>query len=62
MATILPFKSIQTARDAVQRAASQAQTAELIFFPGIRYERHEPVKPQTRRKRRREHEILELPE
>ena len=72
MATILAFKpapaagSDQPTRAALHCAASKP--AELIFFPGVRYERHETLpEPQlearTRRKRRtRQHDAITLPD
>ena len=60
MATILDFKPVQTGRTTPTRAAQSS--AELIFFPGIRYERHdsEPAPAHDRKKRR--HEMLVLPD
>ena len=61
MATILEFKPGCQSRANAEGDARQ--TAELIFFPGVRYERHEPAELQPpRRKRRRQHEMMELPD
>ena len=58
MATILEF------RPAAVRASGQQQSgsvlAELIFFPGVRYERAEPLQPKRRGKRQRAHDLIDL--
>jgi len=63
MATILEFKSTPRPADAsVMAAYGAAQSAEIVFFPGIRYEHHtgEPdVKPAAAPKRRRDEPQLE---
>lgn len=52
MATILEFKSAPKPTDVSAIAAYGAASAEIVFFPGIRYERHtgeagaEPSKPK----------------
>ena len=62
MAMILTFTPAQP-NAARPKAVAGATTAELIFFPGIRYERHEEIPPTAkRRKRSRQHEVLELPD
>lgn len=40
MATILEFKSAPKPTDVSAIAAYGAASAEIVFFPGIRYERH----------------------
>jgi hypothetical protein len=70
MATILAFKPAMVNQPRSSRESLPCQStlrplsAELIFFPGVRYERHEPVEqaPPQRSKRRRAHEVLELPD
>ena len=60
MATILEFKHSQPAR--ASRPGTSAR-AEVIFFPGIRYEYHDPdAEAAPSRKRQHKHERLELPE
>jgi hypothetical protein len=60
MATILDFKPVQAGRTTPSRAAHSS--AELIFFPGIRYERHEPEPAPERERKKRRHEMLVLPD
>ena len=70
MATIFDFKPASAAGGALAavrtsgtRVGPRVHTAEVIFFPGVRYERHEPQREEPpRRKRRRTHELLELPD
>jgi|CXWK01.1.fsa_nt_gi hypothetical protein len=54
MATILSFKpSARSAQGSA--AASHGVPAEIVFFPGVRYERwNEPVKPQKKKRTRRD--------
>lgn len=60
MATILDFKPVQVDRTTASRAAQAS--AELIFFPGVRYERHEPEPNLERNRTKRRHEMLVLPD
>jgi len=57
MATILAFPTAAPAASPALRAASTSQahaSAELIFFPGVRYERAQPAsEPQGRSRRAR---------
>ena len=72
MATILAFKPAPAAGSSRSGAAAlpctSSRSAELIFFPGVRYERHaETPEPQPdsspRRKRRsRPHDAINLPD
>jgi hypothetical protein len=69
MATILEFKAaIPVVGTAAAGLRKQPASAELILFPGVRYERHdsfeyeavsEPVKRRSVKKGQR-HEVLEL--
>lgn len=59
MATILSFKPSVRSGAAMTIARAAGISAEIVFFPGVRYERwaHEPpmpaaAKPQRRTKRR----------
>ena len=64
MATILDFRPRgQTATDETS-GVPRALSAELIFFPGVRYERAEPeAGPKRSRKRRtRPHDSIDLPD
>jgi hypothetical protein len=57
MATILEFKSVpRPAEASVMAAYGGAHSAEIVFFPGIRYEHHvdETELRPARSKRRRE--------
>lgn len=61
MATILEFKSApRPAEASIMAACGVAPSAEIVFFPGIRYERHdgEPGgKPETSKRRREEPQL-----
>ena len=66
MATILEFRP---AASRTVQSAAEATTAELIFFPGIRYERSSSAEdlrqaaPKRGRKRHaRPHDSIELPD
>jgi hypothetical protein len=67
MATILEFRpaagSCRAADATGGPTAAAARSAELIFFPGVRYERHEQTPaPKSRGKRRRPHDLIDLPD
>lgn len=60
MATILEFKSAPRPAAASAFAAIQAGiSAEIVFFPGVRYERHEDGEANTKKAKRRR-DTLEL--
>ncbi len=70
MATILDFRP-GTAKRACGPSAnealavSNAGSAELIFFPGVRYERAEPTpapRKRSAKSRGRAHDHIELPD
>jgi len=65
MATILAFRTPNTspgAGEAAPASPKQRKSAELIFFPGVRYERAEPATaPSSRRSRRaKPHELIDM--
>ena len=62
MATILEFRAANAGR-ATSCGSVQTGSAELIFFPGVRYERAEPApSPRTRGKRsQNQHDRMDLP-
>jgi len=68
MATILDFPqlSLERTRQTAMRAVDtndSGESAELIFFPGVRYEREEPQSPSPKRKARgRSHDQIDLPD
>jgi len=68
MATILDFPQLtpERTRQAEMRAVDTnhpCASAELIFFPGVRYERAEPSSPPPKRQARgRAHDQIELPD
>lgn len=68
MATILDFRAVTAKRAggpiASDALAAQGGSAELIFFPGVRYERvAEPAVRKRRAKSRgRAHDQIELPD
>lgn len=68
MATILDFRpaTYERSRETAARAGgttSQSASAELIFFPGVRYERAEPQSaPRKRKARGRAHDQIDLPD
>ncbi len=61
MATILEFKSVPRPTEAsVLAAYGAAQSAEIVFFPGIRYEQDTGEPEATPAKARRRSEDPEL--
>lgn len=46
MATILNFRSPAAGQTKSSRSMAGDMTAELIFFPGVRYERHAEAEPK----------------
>ena len=68
MATILDFRSATTKRASgpianEALAVAEAGSAELIFFPGVRYERAEPApRKRSAKSRGRAHDQIELPD
>ncbi len=63
MATILNFS--KTARVGTPNTGETGRgSAELILFPGVRYERHEPEAQPKKRRRRAQttHDVMDLPE
>ena len=53
MATIYPFTMRTSDPPPKARKTGNQATAELIFFPGVRYERTDSILPPTRKKSRR---------
>ena len=60
MAMILDFRTRGAQVDPRDRA--EAQSAEIIIFPGVRRERHDDPPKPTRRKRGPKRDRLELPD
>ena len=63
MATILDFRSTGTSQSRGQhKAGNSPASAELIFFPGVRYERAQDAEPVRRKRKRptRPHDQIEL--
>jgi hypothetical protein len=61
MATILDFRAPAAGRPSETAAAKVSGSAELIFFPGIRYERTEIEPPsQARKSGGRTRDLIEL--
>jgi len=64
MASILEFRRPEL-RSATARLGAGRESADVVFFPGVRYERWgdasapEPESPKPRRGRRRDHLDLE---
>jgi hypothetical protein len=54
MATILEFRSAPRPAPASQLAIEPGQMAEIVLFPGVRYERaeEEPAEPKRARRQR----------
>jgi hypothetical protein len=63
MATILYFTKTVRATQA-DACASRGASAELILFPGVRYERQQPEAPAKSRRRggRATHDVIDLPD
>lgn len=53
MATILEFRSVPRPAPASVLAAHPALSAEIVFFPGVRYERAEGGQDSAKRGKRR---------
>ncbi len=54
MATILEFKiAPKPSAASVLAAYGAGQSAEIVFFPGVRYERHEEPEEKPRKSKRR---------
>ncbi len=61
MATIIEFKTAPKPTAASVLAAYGAgQSAEIVFFPGVRYERHDEEAEAKPRKINRRRDTLEL--
>ena len=61
MATILEFKSAPRPTVAsVLATYGGGQSAEIVFFPGVRYERHEESSNATPKNSKRHRDTLEL--
>ena len=61
MATILEFKSAQRPNAASMLSACAAsESAEIVFFPGVRYERHSDETSSDRAKAQRHSEDVDL--
>jgi hypothetical protein len=63
MATILEFRAQQSRFQAAAVPKAQSGSAEVVIFPGVRYERwseEAAAKPRARRPRQRD--LLELDE
>jgi hypothetical protein len=60
MATILEFRSAPRPAPASQFAMESGQMAEIVFFPGIRYERAEEEKTTKPKRTRRQHDTIEI--
>lgn len=61
MATIIAFKTVPKPTAASVLAAYGAgQSAEIVFFPGVRYERHDETQGKKPKKPRRGRDTLEI--
>ncbi|MBS0269047.1 MAG: hypothetical protein JSS54_08710 [Proteobacteria bacterium] len=61
MATIIAFKTVPKLTAASVLAAYGAgQSAEIVFFPGVRYERHDETQGKKPKKPRRGRDTLEI--
>ncbi len=61
MAMILEFRSVPRPTAAsVLAAYGGGQSAEIVLFPGVRYERHEESGKATSKKGQRRRDTLEL--
>jgi hypothetical protein len=58
MATIVEFR--RPPRKRVGSAAGTEGSADIVFFPGVRYEREEPPEGQNRKKAKRRRDTLQL--
>jgi hypothetical protein len=61
MATILEFRDRSSKADAGAGKATRDGPADVVIFPGVRYERQsEPRPARARGRRSRQHDRLEL--
>ncbi|MGO4685952.1 hypothetical protein [Hyphomicrobium sp. 2TAF46] len=61
MATIIAFKTVPKPTAASVLAAYGAgQSAEIVLFPGVRYERHAETQDKKPKKPRRGRDTLEI--
>jgi hypothetical protein len=63
MATIIEFRSRSHLQERLATSGTRSESADVVFFPGVRYEREEPVQesaPRTRGRRSRQRDRLDL--
>jgi hypothetical protein len=61
MATILEFRDRSTKADVASGKPVRGGPADVVIFPGVRYERYEEPQPSRSKSRRsRQHDRLEL--
>jgi hypothetical protein len=62
MATIIEFRSKSPLQERLAATGSRGASADVVFFPGVRYERIEPAKEEERPRgrRSRQRDRLEL--
>jgi hypothetical protein len=61
MATILEFRDRSTRTDVTSGKTVRGGPAEVVIFPGVRYERYEEPRPaRTKSRRSRQHDRIEL--
>ena len=60
MATILEFRSAPRPAPASELAMEPGQMAEIVLFPGVRYERAEEEEPAKPKRTRRRHDTIEI--
>jgi len=58
MATIVEFRKPPQRR--ATRAARTEGPADIVFFPGVRYEREQQPEPQNGKKTKRPRDILQI--
>lgn len=61
MAKILAFRPVALKREEMSAPEQRARSAEVILFPGVRYERWQEIEP-AQRSFGRERDVLELAE
>jgi len=59
MATILDFRSVDRPRGR-RGGGTQARTAEVVLFPGVRYERWTETAPTAKKRGRRTRDTIDI--
>jgi hypothetical protein len=62
MATIIEFRTRSQLQERLAASGSRGESADVVLFPGVRYEREEPAKeaPRSRGRRSRQRDRLDL--